>query len=61
MSLEGTCITCPGGVRHEGGVTLIQAYVWNVGTFALMEREKFKWRHHENESTEAGHKGRITP
>jgi len=25
---------CPSGVRHKGGVTLIQAFVWNVGTFA---------------------------
>ena len=22
----------PGGVRHEGGVTVVQARVWNVGT-----------------------------
>ena len=21
-----------GGVRHKGGVTLVQAHVWNVGT-----------------------------
>src|SRR5271165_3114433 len=23
---------CPGGIRHEGGVTLIQASMWNAGT-----------------------------
>jgi len=23
---------CPGGVRHEGSVTGVQARVWNVGT-----------------------------
>jgi len=23
---------CPGGVRHKDGMTLIQAFVWNVGT-----------------------------
>src|SRR5271155_3429886 len=23
---------CPGGSRHEGGVTLIQASMWNAGT-----------------------------
>lgn len=27
----GDLIYCPGGVRHEGGVNLIQARVWNVG------------------------------
>ena len=26
---------CPLGVRHEGGVILIQAFVWNVGTCRL--------------------------
>ncbi len=25
-------VYCPDGVRHEGGVTLLQALVWNVGT-----------------------------
>jgi len=24
-------VYCPDGVRHEGGVNLIQALVWNVG------------------------------
>jgi hypothetical protein len=23
---------CPDGIRHEGGVTLRQAFAWNVGT-----------------------------
>jgi hypothetical protein len=23
---------CPDGIRHEGGVTLHLAFVWNVGT-----------------------------
>jgi len=23
---------CPDGIRHEGGVTLLQAFMWNAGT-----------------------------
>ncbi len=30
---------CLGGVRHRGGVTLIWARVWNVGTLHVMLRE----------------------
>ena len=30
---SGGCPDCgPGGIRHEGGVTLRQAFAWNVGT-----------------------------
>ena len=39
---------------------MIQALVWSVGTCALMLREKFKWRTHKGESTDAGHRGGIT-
>jgi len=28
----GYLLYCPGGDRHEGGVNLIQAPAWNVGT-----------------------------
>ena len=31
----GCLIDCPGGVRHEGGVSLVQALVRNVGTCRL--------------------------
>nr|CBH37052.1 hypothetical protein BSM_05290 [uncultured archaeon]CBH38005.1 hypothetical protein BSM_14820 [uncultured archaeon]CBH38008.1 hypothetical protein BSM_14850 [uncultured archaeon]CBH38195.1 conserved hypothetical protein [uncultured archaeon]CBH38522.1 hypothetical protein BSM_19990 [uncultured archaeon] len=34
---------CPDGVRHEGGVNMVLALVWNVGTYPLMLREKHKW------------------
>jgi hypothetical protein len=27
----GRPVYCPDGVRHKGGVNLIQALVWNVG------------------------------
>jgi hypothetical protein len=30
--VQGEPVYCLGGVRHKGGVNLIQAFVWNVGT-----------------------------
>lgn len=30
---------CPCGIRHKGGMTLIQAFARNVGTFPVMVRE----------------------
>ncbi len=48
------------GVRHEGGVTLVQALVWNVGTCVSMSREALKWKPRESQSTEAGHRGGVT-
>jgi hypothetical protein len=53
-------VYCLGGARHKGGVTLIQAFARNVGTCVLMLREKLKWRPHESESTDAGHRGGTT-
>jgi hypothetical protein len=34
--------------------------VWNVGTCALMRREKLKWQPHKSQSTDAGHRGGVT-
>jgi hypothetical protein len=49
-----------GGVRHEGGVILVQALMRNVGTCVSMRREKSKWeRPHKDESTDAGHRGGV--
>jgi hypothetical protein len=50
---RGEPVDCPSGVRHEGGVSLAQALVWNVGTLAAMRRENSKWRTHEEPSTDA--------
>jgi hypothetical protein len=33
---------CAGGIRHRGSVNMIQAFARNVGTCALMIRERFK-------------------
>jgi hypothetical protein len=52
---------CPGGIRHEGGVTLNQALAWNVGTCRLDAKGEIQvGRPHEDESTEAGHRGGAT-
>jgi hypothetical protein len=39
---------------------LIQAFVWNVGTYVLMPRERSKWKSHEDLSTDAGYRGGLT-
>lgn len=49
----GEPVDCPSGDRHEGGVSLAQALVWNVGTLASMRRENSKWWTHEEPSTNA--------
>ena len=51
---------CSIGVRHEGGVTLIQALVRNVGTCrpaAKGEAQADSLR--KSESTDAGHRGGV--
>ena len=49
---------CPGDVRHEGGVTLLQALVRNVGTCRPAVKEEIQvGRPHEDERTDAGHRG----
>ncbi len=50
----------PSGLRHKGGMNLIQALIWNVGTWALMLREKSKWQNHKDQSTNAEFRGGST-
>lgn len=50
---RGEPVDCPSGDRHEGGVSLVQALVRNVGTLASMRRENSKWWTHEEPSTNA--------
>lgn len=40
-------------------MNLTRASIWNVGTYGLMLREKFKWENHKNESTDAVTRGRL--
>ena len=35
-------VDCPSGGRHEGGVSPLQALVWNVGTYRLDVKEKIQ-------------------
>ena len=52
---------CPNGIRHEGGVTLRQAFAWNVGTCRPDVKGEIQMGGpHEDESTEAGHRGGAT-
>jgi hypothetical protein len=49
---------CPDGIRHEGGVTLHQAFVWNAGTCRSdVKGETQAGGPCEGEITEAGHRG----
>jgi len=52
-------VYCSDDVRHEGGVTLVQALVWNVGTCIAMRREKLKRPTRESLSTKAGCRGGV--
>jgi hypothetical protein len=52
---------CPDGIRHEGGVTLDQALAWNVGTCRPDAKGEVQvGSPHEDESTDAGHRGGAT-
>ncbi len=57
-SVWGRPAYCPHGVRHKGGVTLIQALVWNGGTCrSAVKGEAQVGSPHKGESTEAEHRG----
>jgi hypothetical protein len=52
-------VYCSDGVRHRGGVTLVQAPEWNVGTCVSMRREKLKRTTRESQSTKAKCRGGV--
>ena len=57
----GTPAYGPDGVRHEGGVSLTQALVWNVGIGSPEGKgEAHVGGPQEGESTEAGRRGGVT-
>jgi hypothetical protein len=59
--VEGIPVYCSAGVRHEGGVTLNQASVRNVGTCRPDEKgEAQADRLRKGKSTDAGHRGGDT-
>lgn len=48
----------PDGIRHEGGVTLRQAFAWNVGTCGSDAKGDVQaGGPREDQSTKAGHRG----
>ena len=54
-------VYCLDGVRHAGGVNLIQALVWNVGTCRSDAKgEAQVGSTYEGESTDAGHRDGLT-
>jgi hypothetical protein len=56
----GKPVYCPVGVRHEGGVTLIQALVRNSGTCRPdVKGESQVDSLHKGQSTDAGHRGGV--
>jgi hypothetical protein len=57
----GDLLTAQTVAGIKGGVSLDQALAWNVGTCTPMPRENSKWKTHEDESTDAGSQGRISP
>ena len=51
----------PSGGRCRGGVNLIQALLWNVGTCRFNAKGKVQWKLiYENESTNEKHRGGVT-
>jgi hypothetical protein len=56
---SGACPDCgPGGIRHEGGVTLNRALARNVGTCRLDGKGAIQTGGpREDRSTDAGHRG----
>jgi hypothetical protein len=53
-------VYCPHGVRHRGGVTVLWASVWNVGTcHSAAKGEPQVGSPPEWESTEAEHRGGV--
>ncbi len=49
---------CPTGVRHKGGVNLVQALVRNIGTCRLDVKGEAQVNSlHKSQSTDAGHRG----
>jgi hypothetical protein len=49
------------GIRRRDGMSIIQAFTWNVRTFvADAKGKRHKWRTHEAESTEAASRGGCT-
>ena len=59
--VQGESAARLGDIRHRGGVTLTQAFVWNVGTCRLDAKGDIQMGSpHEDQSTEARHRDGAT-
>lgn len=55
---SGRCSAyCLGGIRHRGGVTRTEAFMWNLGTCRPNAKGKLKQRSCKGERTDVGHRG----
>ena len=53
-------VCCSDGGRYEGGVNIVQALIWNLGTCILMQREKSKRKNRKDQNTEAEYRDGTT-
>ena len=54
-------VYCPLGVRHEGGVSLIQAQMWNLGTCRLDVKGATQAENPQESEYRCGAQGRSNP
>lgn len=57
---KGRSVYCLGDIRHRGGVTCIEAFMRNMGTFRLNAKGKLKQRTCKSDSTDVKHRGGPT-
>ena len=58
--VQGESAARLGDIRHIGGVTLNQAFVWNVGTCRLDVKRDVQGRNPEDQRIDAGHRDGAT-
>jgi|SRR6516225_829314 len=58
--VQGESAARLGDIRHKGGVTLPQAFVWNVGTCRLDVKRDVQGRTPKDQRIDARHRGGAT-
>ena len=58
--VQGESAARLGDIRHKGGVTLNQAFVWNVGTCRLDVKRDVQGRNPEGQRIDARHRDGAT-
>ena len=54
--VQGEAAACLDDIRHKGGVTLNQAFVWNVGTCRLDVKRDVQGRNPKDQRIDARHR-----